>query len=96
MLVSLAVTHSIGDMECEEATSCSQAGLPEEGGGHQSTHKVVNTKSVLLTRRAGIKMEERQREQPPATASLAETHSFHGKESTPNTINILLCLQTGT
>ena len=30
MGVTLAVTHSIGDMEPEEATSCSQAGTPVE------------------------------------------------------------------
>ena len=30
MGVTGAVTHSIGDMESEEAISCSQAGTPEE------------------------------------------------------------------
>ena len=30
MGVSLAVTHSIWDMEPEEATSCNQAGTPME------------------------------------------------------------------
>ena len=30
MGVTLAVTHYIGDMEPEEATSCSQAGTPVE------------------------------------------------------------------
>ena len=30
MGVTLAVTHSIGDMEHEEVTSCSQAGTPLE------------------------------------------------------------------
>ena len=28
--VTLAMTHNIGDMEPEEATSCSQAGTPVE------------------------------------------------------------------
>jgi hypothetical protein len=30
MVVNLAVTHGIEDMEPEEATSCSQAGTPVE------------------------------------------------------------------
>jgi hypothetical protein len=29
MRVTLAVTHNIGDKEPEEATSCSQAGMPK-------------------------------------------------------------------
>jgi len=33
-----------GDVELEEATFCSQTGLPVEGGGHQSTHKAFNAK----------------------------------------------------
>jgi hypothetical protein len=30
MVVTLAVTHSIGDMKPEKATSCSQSGTPVE------------------------------------------------------------------
>jgi hypothetical protein len=37
MGVTWAVTHNIGDMEPEEATSCSQAGVPVELLGHQPT-----------------------------------------------------------
>ena len=37
--VTLAVTHSTGDMEPEEATSYSQAGTPVEQYGHQPIHK---------------------------------------------------------
>ena len=36
-------------MGTEVTTSCSQAGLPENRGGHQSTHKTFNQKSVLPT-----------------------------------------------
>jgi hypothetical protein len=46
-------------IETEVATFCSQAGLPEEGGGHQSTHKIYST-FLLSTRCAGIKMELRK------------------------------------
>jgi hypothetical protein len=48
-----------GDIETEVATYCTQAGLPEEGERHQSTHKTFNPKFVLCTRCAGIKMEPR-------------------------------------
>ena len=53
-----------GYIETEVATSCSQAELPEEGGGHQSTHKSFNSKSVLPTRCAGLKIKQRLREEP--------------------------------
>jgi hypothetical protein len=50
-------------METEVATSCIQAGLPVEGRGHQPTHKTFfNPKFVLLTKCAGIKIEQRLRE----------------------------------
>jgi hypothetical protein len=46
------------------ATSFSQAELPEEGGGHQSTQNTFNPKFVLLIRCAGIKKEQKLREHP--------------------------------
>jgi hypothetical protein len=46
------------------AMSCSKAGLQKEEEGHQSTHKTFNPKFVLPTKCAGIKMEQRLREQP--------------------------------
>ena len=53
-----------GDRETEVETTCSQAGLPEEGEGHQPTHKTLDLKFVLPTRCAGIKIEQRLREWP--------------------------------
>ena len=52
MGVTLAVTHSIGDMEPEEATSFSQAATPVERQRHQPTHKTFNPKFILSTRNA--------------------------------------------
>jgi hypothetical protein len=52
------------DTETEVATFCSQAGLPEEGGGQQSIHKTFNAKSVLPKRYAGVKIDQRLGEQP--------------------------------
>ena len=55
--VTSAVTHSIGDMEPEEATSCSQAGTPVELQEHQPTHETFNLKFTLSRKNAG--MEQR-------------------------------------
>jgi hypothetical protein len=46
MRVTLAVTHSIGDMEPEEATSCSQEGKVEQQG-NQHTHKTFDPKTTF-------------------------------------------------
>ena len=40
--VTSAESHSSKDMEPEETTSCSQAGPPVEGKGHQPSHKTFN------------------------------------------------------
>jgi len=53
-----------GDWEPELASSCSQAGLQEEGGGYQPTHKTFYQKFAQLTRYARIKTEQRLRERP--------------------------------
>lgn len=53
--VSLIVTHNIGDMEPEEATSCSQAGFQMEQSGQQPTYKTFNPKLTLSTRNAETK-----------------------------------------
>ena len=50
MGVSLAVTHSIGNVGPEEATSCSQARSLMEQQGHQPTHKTSDAKPILSTR----------------------------------------------
>jgi hypothetical protein len=49
------------DRETEVATSCIQAGLPMEGGEHQSSHKTFNPKLAMPLRCTGIKMEPRLR-----------------------------------
>jgi hypothetical protein len=51
--MTLAVIHSIGEMEPEEAISCSQTGTPVEQGSHKHTHKTFNTKCILPKRIAG-------------------------------------------
>ena len=52
--VILAVTHYIGDMEPEVATSCSQAETPVERKRHQLTIKPFNPKYILSTRNSDI------------------------------------------
>jgi hypothetical protein len=52
------------DTELEMATSCSQARLPMEGLGHQSSHKTFNSQFALSIRCAGIKMEQKMMEWP--------------------------------
>ena len=53
MRVTLAETHSNGDMESEEATTCNQAGTPEDQQGLQPTHQTFDLQFVLPTRNAG-------------------------------------------
>lgn len=53
MGVSLAVTHSLGYMEPEEATSCSNTGTSMERSGYQPTYKTFNPLFTLSTREAG-------------------------------------------
>ena len=48
MGVTLAVTHYIGDIKLEDATSCSQSGYR-----HQPTHKTFNPECILSTRNSG-------------------------------------------
>jgi hypothetical protein len=62
MGVTLAMTHSSGDAETEEATSCSKAGTPVELSGHKPTHKTIDPKFILSTRNAGTGNEQRQKE----------------------------------
>ena len=54
MGVILAVTHRIGDIEPEGATSCAQTGSPVVWSGYQLTHKTFHLKFILSTRNAGI------------------------------------------
>lgn len=49
-------------MEPEVPTHCSQASLPMQRGGLQAIHKIFNSKFVLPTRSAGIKIKQRLRE----------------------------------
>ena len=53
MEVTLAVTHSIRDMESEEATSCSQTETPVDRQTHQPPHKTFNPKFILATGNVG-------------------------------------------
>jgi hypothetical protein len=57
MGVTLTEIPTRGEVKTEVATSGSQEGLPEEGRGHQSTHKPFNPKFILPTECAGIKMQ---------------------------------------
>jgi hypothetical protein len=52
--VALAVTHSIGDMEPEVATSYIQAETTVEQKGHHPTHRTFNLKFMLSTRNTGM------------------------------------------
>jgi len=56
--VTLADTLSVGFIDPEVATSCSQAGFPVEQGGQQPTHQNFHQKCVLPTRCAGTKIEK--------------------------------------
>ena len=53
MGVTLVVTQSIGDMEPEEATFCSQIGTSVGQKGHQSTNTTFGPKFILSTIKAG-------------------------------------------
>ena len=57
MEVTLAGTHSTGDMELSEATFCSQAGNPVKQQGHQYTHKIFYPKCILSTSDVGSGVE---------------------------------------
>lgn len=46
--VTLVETPSLRNMEPEVAISCSQAGLPVDGGGYQPTHKTFIPKSCKM------------------------------------------------
>jgi len=52
MEVTLAVTHNIGNVELEEATSYSQAGT-QWRDRHQPTHKTFNPIFILSTSNKG-------------------------------------------
>jgi hypothetical protein len=81
-------------METEVATCCSQAGLLEERGWHQPTHKNFDPEFVLPTRCVGIKMEVEI--EGMDNQQLTQLETSLGGEPTPNTINgTLLSLQTG-
>jgi hypothetical protein len=54
MVVTLCVTHSIGDMGSEEANSCIQAEPPVEWQGHQPTLKTFYPKFILSIKIAGM------------------------------------------
>jgi hypothetical protein len=49
----LTVTHSIGTIEPEEATTYSQTRTPIEQYGHQTIYKTLNPKFILYTRNTG-------------------------------------------
>jgi len=53
MGVTLAVTHSFGDMEYGGDIFCCQVGTAVEPQGHQLTLKTLNPKFILSTRNAG-------------------------------------------
>ena len=78
-------------MVTEVVTSCSQVGLSVDGGRHQPTHKPFDPKSVLTTRCAGIKMEQRLRGWP--TNDWPNLRLITWEKPTSDTFNdILLCL----
>ena len=53
MGVTLAVTHSTGDMKPEKAIFSCQAGTTEDRQGHQPTHKPFNPEFILSERNVG-------------------------------------------
>jgi hypothetical protein len=89
MRVTLAVTHSLGDMEPEEDTSCSQVGTPVERQGHQPTYKTFHPKCIQSTRNVG--MEDGAETDRMANQQLAqpETHSMGKHQSL--TLLMILC-----
>ena len=62
MGVTLPLTHYFGDMEPEEATFCSKAGISMEQYKLQLTHKTFNPKFILFTRHTGTGVDQRLRE----------------------------------
>ena len=90
MGVTLAGTYRWRKYVDGTATSYSQIGLLVEGGGYQPTYKTFDPKFVLCIRCGGIKMGQKQREQP--TNDWPNLILSHGREPNPDT---LLCLQTG-
>ena len=92
MGVALAVTHSIGDMEPEEATYYIQIGTPVETQKHQPT-KLSTQILSSLQKMQEWRMEQRQRECP--SNSYPTRHRSHRQAPIPNTVNdTLLCLET--
>jgi hypothetical protein len=89
--VTSDVSHNFGDIEPEEATSCSQAGSPEEWWRHQPTHNIFNPKFILSTSNIALGMEQGLREWP-ITGPTWDTS--HEQAPIPDTINdVLLYLQ---
>ena len=87
-------------METNMVTSCSQVGLPVEGGDYQPTYKTFNPKFALPTRCAGIKMEQRLRGlhlDSQATAGHCVTgHSLNiGDPKSTSTFTVTHSLQQG-
>lgn len=64
MWVTLAETHSCGDMEREQTTPYSQTAFPVKGEEHQPICKTFDPKFVLSTTNTGTKMEKRVKEGP--------------------------------
>jgi hypothetical protein len=58
----LTVTHSTGDMEPEEATSCSQAGPLVDLKRHQPTYETFNSKFIPSKGNQEQGMKQRLRE----------------------------------
>jgi hypothetical protein len=53
MEMTLAMTHSIGDMEHEQATSCGQGITLVVSQGYHLTHKTINSKFIMSARNVG-------------------------------------------
>ena len=64
MRVTLPKTLRMGVVKPETAISCNQARLPIEALRPQANHKTINPQFVLSTRCAGIKIEQKLREEP--------------------------------
>jgi hypothetical protein len=79
--VTLAVTHYIGDMEPEKATSCSQKGTPVELQRYQPTHKTLNTKFILSTSNAGSGEGEETEGMVNHQLAQLETHAMDNHQS---------------
>jgi hypothetical protein len=56
MQVTLAGTHSSGNLDPEEDTSCSQTGTAMEQQRHQPTHKIFDPEFILSTGNAGMEV----------------------------------------